>query len=215
MLFRSAVLGYRLYGRLTDMPVHKDKYPVAAVQYIADQDIDGKLVVTFNWAQYAIAALWPSTPEAGDGLLVQFDGRFRTCYPQEIVDMHFDFVLGEGPQGTRHRSEASGPVDGFKVLHFADPDVVLSNLRQLNCIEVMGRQDKFVLLYQDELAQVWGRRNRFDNPDNRDYIAADQRQISDAPQVGSVTWPALPERCRPSGLVRAGRFVTLNYDEVE
>lgn len=205
-----AALGYRLYGRLTDMPVHKDKFPVDAVQYIADQDLDGNLVVTFNWAQYAIAALGPSTPEANDGLLVQFDGRFRTCYPQEIVDMHFDFVLGDGPEGTRHRSQDSGPIDGHRVLAFADPDLVLLNRRQLNSVEVMQRQDEFVLLYQDELAQVWGRRDKFDDPNARDYIAAADRQITDNPQQGSVTWPALPKRRRPGGLAQAGRFVTKN-----
>jgi len=202
------VLGARLFQRLSDMPVHKDKFPVAAVQYIAEGDLDGKLVVTFNWAQYAIAALGPSTPEADDGLLVQFDGRFRTCYPQEIVDMHFDFVLGEGPEGTRHRSPRSGPVDGTRVLGFADPDVILLSRKQVNSVEVMEQQDDFVLLYQDELAQVWGRRDRFDNPDSGDYVALSDRQISNAPQQGSVTWPALPERRRPSGLARAGRFVT-------
>mgnify|MGYP007059393834 CR=1 FL=1 len=205
-----SVLGFRLYQRLSDLPVDKDKFPVTAMQYIADQDLDGKLVVTFNWAQYAIAALGPSTPEADDGLLVQFDGRFRTCYPQEIVDMHFDFVLGDGPEGTRHRSKTSGPVDGDKVLEFAQPDVILVNRKQTNSIEIMEQQEQFVLLYQDELAQVWGRAEKFDDPASRDYIAADQRHISDDPQEGSVIWPALPDRRRPGGLATAGRFVTYN-----
>lgn len=208
-----AVLGLRLYGRLADMPVHKDKFPVAAMQYIADQDMDGKLVVTFNWAQYAIAALGPSTPEAHDGLLVQFDGRFRTCYPQEVVDMHFDFVLGDGPEGTRHRSTKSGVIDGNRVLDFAQPDVVLLNRRQINSVEVMEQREDFVLLYQDELAQVWGRASKFNDPINRNYIAEDSRHISDAPQQGSATWPALPERRRPGGLASAGKFVTKNTND--
>ena len=63
------------------------------MQYVADQELTGKLVVTFRWAQYAIAAFNPRS-HGDDGLLVAFDGRFRTCYPQEIVDMYFDFATG-------------------------------------------------------------------------------------------------------------------------
>ena len=33
---------------------------------------------------------------------------FRTCYPQEVVDMHFDFLVGEN-DGKRSRSASSGP----------------------------------------------------------------------------------------------------------
>ena len=179
------------------------------MQYIADQDVEGKLVVTFNWAQYAIAALGPSTPESDDGLLVQFDGRFRTCYPQEIVDMHFDFILGDGPAGTRHRSPNSGPINGERALQFASPDLVLLNRKQVNSVEVMDKRADFVLLYQDELAQVWGRQARFGEPKSRDYIAPQQRRIGDAPQQGASSWPALPDRRNPGGLAEAGRFVSL------
>ncbi len=198
------VMGVRLYGRMSDLPVKRKDFPVDAVQYIADQDIDGRLLVTFNWAQYAIAALGPDSPDQKNGLLVQFDGRFRTCYPQEIVDMHFDFLLGEGPDGTRYRSSKSGDVDGQLALQFGQPDLVLLNRRQENSVEEIERaatgdpsSPAWVKLYQDEVAQVWGRADKFDAADSPHYIPPQHRRISDEPQVGSVTWPAMPVRSSP------------------
>ena len=58
----------------------------------------------------------------------------------------------------------------------------------------MQEQEDFVLLYQDSLAQVWGRRERYDEPASADYFAEAERRISERPQEGSVTWPALPVR---------------------
>lgn len=204
LLLSYVLLAARLYQRLGDIPVEKDKYPVAAMQYIARHDLTGKLVVTFNWAQYAIAALGPSSPEADDGLRVAFDGRFRTCYPQEVVDMHFDLILGDGPQGTRYRSARSGPVDGRAALEFGRPDVVLLNRKQWHSVDVMEQhRDDWVLLYQDAVAQVWGRRDVFDDRSSGQFIPLAQRHVSDEPQQGSVTWPALPPRSTPGVLARA------------
>lgn len=119
-----ALLGMRLYERLHDMPVQKDRYPVSAIQFIADHDLQGRIVVTYDWAQYVIAAFGKSEPDQ-PGLLVAFDGRFRTCYPQEIVDQHFDFFLGDGPEGARNRSENSPVLDDEAkeaVLHYGSPN---------------------------------------------------------------------------------------------
>jgi len=180
------LLGCKLYERLHDFPVKRDTYPVEAIQYMADHQLHGKLVVAFNWAQYAISALQPDTQ-------VAFDGRFRTCYPQEVVDMHFDFLIGKVP-GRRYRSDASGPLDPTRVLHFEQPDLVLIDRAFKHSTRVMAAQDDWVLLYQDSLAQLWGRRERYDEPSSLQYLAASLRSISDALQQGSVTWPALPVR---------------------
>ena len=49
---------------------------------MADQGLAGKLVVSGRWAQYALGVMGARKP--GDsGVEVAFDGRFRTCYPQE------------------------------------------------------------------------------------------------------------------------------------
>ena len=194
----AAVLGLALClpavaigQRLSHLPVLKWEYPIDAVQYMADRQMTGKLVVSFNWAQYTIAAL---TPE----VQVAFDGRFRTCYPQEVVDMHFDFLMGDVP-GKRHRSPQSGPVDGSRVLHFEDPDLVLMDRSYKQSVRVMrvalqSPDPKWTLLYQDGLAQLWGRRDRYDDPQSPHFIPESERFRSEEMPVGWVQWPAMPRR---------------------
>ena len=191
-----ALLAVKLYYRLHDMPVRKETFPVSAIQYVADRNLDGKMVVTYNWAQYVIAAFGEKGP-SGRGIKVGFDGRFRTCYPQEIVDMHFDFVLGDGPSIQRHRSPSSPPCDGSRVLELGQPDLVLLCRAQPHSEEVMNEhRDRWALLYQDKLAQLWGRASKYDSADHPEYIPPSERVISETPQLGSVTWPALPVRGR-------------------
>jgi hypothetical protein len=188
------MLGFRLYTRLNDMPVERKEYPVSAFQYIADQDLEGRMVVTFNWAQYAIAAFGQSG-DRDEGLLISFDGRFRTCYPQEIIDMNFDFVLGMLDR--RYRGPDSPPFDDERVLSFGDPDLILINREQPHGVNVMFRNhDRWTLLYQDKIAQLWGRASKFNDPGSTGYIAPDQRRITEDEQEGTVTWPALPIRGR-------------------
>ncbi len=180
-----------LHRRLSDLPVLRDHYPVDALQYMADHNLNGKLVVCFNWAQYAIAALAPETQ-------VAFDGRFRTCYPQEVIDMHFDFLLGDA-EGKRSRSSKSGAINRTLVLEYGSPDLVLLDLRQDLAVEVMQAEaskphPNWVRLYQDSLAEVWGRSERYDDPVLQEYVPPQSRITRTLPAVWSVLWPALPER---------------------
>ena len=182
---------FALQRRLGDLPVPRDHYPVDALQFMVDHQLEGKLVVCFNWAQYALAALAPETQ-------VGFDGRFRTCYPQEIIDMHFDFLLGEAA-GKRCRSPESGEIDGSRVLEYKSPDLVLLDLRQDIAVKVMqseaaGANPAWVLLYRDPLAEVWGRRDRYDEPTHQDYFSMRARVLKAQPVGEAVLWPALPIR---------------------
>ncbi|MBC8351535.1 MAG: hypothetical protein H8E66_06080 [Planctomycetes bacterium] len=192
--FAFMLLGFRLYVRLSEMPVERKDYPVAAFQYVADEELQGRMVVTFNWAQYAIAA-FGARDHTEDGLSISFDGRFRTCYPQEVIDMNFDFVLGD--LEPRYRSSESPPFDDERVLEFGDPNIVLINREQPHGVNVMFRnQDRWTLLYQDRIAQVWGLAAKYDDPNSVDYLAAHRRKITDDEQTGTVPWPALPVRSR-------------------
>lgn len=186
-----ALQTYVLGKRLTDLPVDRSFYPVDAIQFMADNQLEGKLVVTFNWAQYAIAALAPDVK-------VAFDGRFRTCYPQEIVDMHFDFLAGEN-DGKRSRSPSSGEIDPSRVLKYRSPDLVLVDRSYEQPVDVMRAEaerdhPEWSLLYRDPVAELWGRASRYDAPDSPHYFPIAARTI-DAPAVeGGVAWPALPSR---------------------
>ena len=81
----------------------------------------GNLVVAGSWAQYAIAVRGARLPNEG-GVQVAFDGRFRTCYPQEVIDMHFDFFRGDGGPDKRYRSPLSPPADPQRILQFRQPE---------------------------------------------------------------------------------------------
>jgi hypothetical protein len=183
----------RLAWRLTTLKVEREHYPVAAFEYIARRGLTGKVVCTFNWAQYALAAFGPR--ERGEpGILVQVDGRCRTSYSQEMLDTHFDFLIGNVGPDQRYRDPKSGPFDPTKVLETGRPDLVLISRLQQPSVEVMqGQAGQWVLLYQDGLAQLWGRASRYDDPKSAYYVPPREREVGEASPRGYAPWPALPE----------------------
>jgi hypothetical protein len=180
---------FALEKRLANFSVERGRYPVDAIQFMADRQLEGKLVVAFNWAQYALASLSPR-------VTVGFDGRYDTCYPLEIVDMHFDFLLGEFG-GNRNRSASSGPIDATRVLEHENPDLVLIDRHYSNAVATMKAEatkpnPEWILLYCDRVAELWGRANRYDNQQSPDFIATRHRVLDASPRDGSIAWPALP-----------------------
>ncbi len=198
LLLFSGLLAWQLGGRLVGVPVARNQYPVSALQYLADQRLTGRMVVSGHWAQYVLGVAGSRRP--GDpGIQVAFDGRFRTCYPQEVVDLHFDFFAGPGGRDKRYRSPSSPPADPKRILQFHDPQLVLVNQRHSLAIATLKSQAAdWVLLYQDQLAQLWGRRSVFDDHQLESYLAPERRQVVLLRQQGSVPWPAAP---RPPGRV--------------
>jgi hypothetical protein len=196
----------QLCFRLTKLKVDKGEYPVAAFDYIARQGLTGKMVCTFNWAQYALAAFGPHG-DGQPGILVQVDGRFRTSYSQEMMDMHFDFLLGDVGPDQRYRDPRSGPFDPQRVLEYERPDLVLISRLQRPSIETMEQQTGWILLYQDALAQVWGRASRYDDPKSAYYLEPRRREVGESRQAGIVRWPALPDYHPLAGADDASRAV--------
>ena len=236
LLLAVGLIGWRLSARASDLPVMRDKFPVDAVAHMRQHGWNGKLVVTYDWAQYAIAAFCvpEASPTNGQAFVqaavlnepvteqrhaavaagsqagpvqvgtaagpacpadcgqVAFDGRFRTCYPQQVIDMHFDFLYGHTDRMRRHRSEDSPACDPHRVLEYGQPDLVLISRRGERTSEHMQQvADQWVLLYQDGISQVWGRRSKFDDPDLASYVPVEDRLISNAVPRGSVRWPAI------------------------
>jgi hypothetical protein len=187
------VTSVRLWPRITTLKVARDQYPVGAFEFIARHNLTGKMVCTFNWAQYALAAFGP---HAGNqhGILVQIDGRCRTSYSQSMIDAHFDFLMGPPNANQRYRDTKSGDFDPQRVLRDGMPDLVLISRLQKPSAEIMQRQNsEWTLLYQDALAQLWGRASRFDEVKNAGYLPPEARQITDNSQTGYELWPALPK----------------------
>ncbi len=188
-----ALAAFRLGLRVTDLKVDKREYPVAAMQFIADQNLTGRMVVTMNWAQYVIDVFGTRSPATEPGIQVSFDGRFETCYPQEIWDMNFDLALGPGDGNSRCRGKNSPPCDGSRALWFKNPELVFLCRGQPHSQEVMAQHlDQWVLLYQDARAQIWGQRDKYDRLGSPHFIRPADRIIGDKVHKGYVTWPALP-----------------------
>jgi hypothetical protein len=191
LLAGIAVQSFALDSRLQDFSVDRGHYPVDALQFMADHQLSGKAVVAFNWSQYAIAALAPR-------ITVGFDGRYDTCYPLEVVDMHFDFQLGEAG-GMRNRNPRSGPIDGTKILEHESPDLVLIDRHYENPVKIMQVESEkpnppWVLLYRDRVAELWGRSSKYAEPTSNDYLPANRRVQDASPRGGRIPWPALPVR---------------------
>ena len=182
----------KLVPQLTDVTVDRKEFPVAAMQFMHDQDLHGKVVVTFNWAQYAIGC-FAEQHDPDRQSLVAVDGRFETCYPREITDIYFDFWLGTDDPKHRYRSPDAPAFDPSRALEFKQPDLVLLSREQGPCVREMQKHtNDWALLYQDSMAQLWGRRSIFDAADSSQYFAPARRHISDDLQIGDVSWPALP-----------------------
>ena len=198
--------GMKLTARLSDLKVERENFPVAAADFIAKEKLTGRMIVTFNWAQYALAAFGPQE-RGGEGILVHVDGRCRTSYSQAMLDEHFDLVLGQQTPSDRYR-DPKVPFDPLKALKNHRPDLVLLSRAQQPGVETMlTQQAEWTILYQDELAQLWGRRSRYDDPANPDYIPLTRRVIGNEPQTGYVAWPALPayQYNRPTSVQTAAR----------
>ena len=180
--------------QLARFGVDRDEWPVDALQFMADNNLDGRIVVTFNWAQYVLSAKPNSR--------VSFDGRFRTCYPQTIVDRNFDFLVGDSPR--RFRSEESGPVDPTAILRHDAPDFVLIDRKgDYPATQVMSQQADWTLMFQDSRTQLWARTSKYAVATSPHFIT--QPKISDDVHNSIAAWPGFPGRTGRDVFVRTAR----------
>lgn len=108
-----------------------EDYPVAAVRYMRQLDLTGKLALPLDWGGYA---LWHLSPR----VVVSLDGRFATVYPPAVVAENFDFFAGSG--------------DAFLVRHH--PDYVLTAAgAPLRAVAEHG----YTLVHRDAVAALYAR----------------------------------------------------------
>jgi hypothetical protein len=181
-----ALLGMLGYSFAT-FGVDRSKYPVSAIEFMAEENISGRLVVTFDWAQYALAALAPDTN-------VGFDGRYDTCYPQVVVDINFDLLFGDD-LSRRYRGNDSGPVDSNRVLEFGNPNLVLMDrIADQPAMAFLDQHADWSRLYSDGRSVLWGRKSVFDDPASPAFVPEHRRQCSDEMPKGIAQWPGFPGR---------------------
>jgi hypothetical protein len=178
-----------LFGVVTalqmgSLRVERSVYPVAAFEFIEQHRLRGRMVTEFNWGQYCLYAFWPR-------ILISVDGRFDTSYSRQVLDVNLDFMMGDCPRW-RNRSPETGPFRADRVLDLGEPTLALVDRQRSDCVRAIEQRADWVLLYQDALAQVWGRRSVYDDPASPDYIPPAARVISDETQVGWAAYPACP-----------------------
>jgi hypothetical protein len=177
------------WPRLSHLQVSTSDYPVDAFAFLAKHRLSGRTIVTFNWAQYAIGLFANQELDSS----VAFDGRYRTCYSQEVLDRYFDLAFGKDYSGPRYRSPASGPIDPEQSLTRDNPELVVISRLQRPSERIMRRHaDRWTLLYQDGLSQIWGRADLFDNLASPRYLSPENRVIGDGFPRGLVEYPAYP-----------------------
>jgi hypothetical protein len=182
----AGLFGYLTALQWRSIRVERATFPVTAFEFIEKNQLSGRMVTEFNWGQYCLYAFWPR-------ILISVDGRFDTSYSRPILDVNLDFMMGDSTRW-RNRSPETGAFQADRVLDLGHPNLALVDRQRTGCVDVISRRDDWVLLYQDALAQVWGRRSVYDDPASPEYLPPEARAISDAIQTGWAEYPALPQK---------------------
>jgi hypothetical protein len=88
-IFLTSVVAYQTYVGTSryvmancNIIVDPGTYPVAATRFLQRNNVRGNLLLPFDWGEYAIWKLYPRCK-------VSIDGRFRTVYPESVIQDHF------------------------------------------------------------------------------------------------------------------------------
>ena len=118
--------------------VDPDEYPIGAVRFIAHNHIKGDVLLPFTWGEYAIWKLFPECK-------VSIDGRFRTVYPEAVIQDHFI----EDHDSKRWRA----------LLNKYPADILL--MRQIPFFQrLISKNNNWIYVYSDRTAIVFLRKNR-------------------------------------------------------
>lgn len=179
------------YRQVKEIPVHRDRFPVDALAFMAKHRLHGRLVARFDWAQYVLEVFANAPPEHQVSLAI--DGRYDTCYPRWLLDVYFDFALGNDPR-CRNRAKDSPPYDPLHILELGHPNLVLVGCDERYPARILPSQSaQWVLLYHDPVAEIWGRRSRYDDPQSPHYFPPEKRLVVREVAKGYVPWPAWPQ----------------------
>jgi hypothetical protein len=117
----------------------KSDYPMDAVEYIKKNSVKGNMLVSFNWAQYAIWELYPNCK-------VFYDGRHRTVYPLSIEKEYFNFHYTKN--------------EWDQALKMYPTDLVLWE-NDSPTVKLMELHQKWEKIYSDDTAVLFKRKDNY------------------------------------------------------
>jgi len=127
--------GHRYLMAEWNIIVDPGLYPVDAVRFLKLNGIKGKMLVPFDWGEYAIWKLYPDCQ-------VSIDGRFDTVYPEEIIKDHF---------------EAARDISKLKQLLDKYPADIILGIQNPLYQRLISTQDRWINIYSDPTAIVFMR----------------------------------------------------------
>jgi hypothetical protein len=128
-----AAIQLNLYAK-DDFKIRVDPfvYPAYAAQFMETNGLEGNLVVPFDWGEYMI---WKSPNSR-----VSIDGRFRTMYPEKIIELN--------------RAFAYGKVEGLALL--TDYPTILVMTKKYEAPHtLMENAPGWVKIYQDPISKLF------------------------------------------------------------
>lgn len=176
--------------RTLAIEVPRKENPVDALQFVADRRLSGKMVTPLNWGQYVIDALYPQ-------IRVSFDGRYGTVYDERLLDINYDLWFPLDPTNRfRYRSPTAPPFDPKAILELNDPNLALIDPGYPQAATTLANAADWILLYEDPVALIYGRRRIYDDPASPDYLSPSNRIRRTKPPIGWVPYPAKPTPLR-------------------
>ena len=133
-------------------------YPTYAAQFMTANHLNGNILAPFDWGEYII---W-KFPESK----VSIDGRFRTVYPENIIQMNLAFSQGQ--------------TEGLKLLTDFPTDLVLTKYGEAP-FTAMEHRPGWVKVHQDALSKIFVRDTQPPSPLMQSLIATGFIRSSDPP----------------------------------
>ena len=113
-------------------------YPVSAVRFLKQNNINGNILVPFDWGEYVIWKLFPNSR-------VSIDGRFRTVYPENVITDHFN--------GARTQEAWNTLLDKYP------SDIVLAKRNPFSQGMITTPSNEWLYVYSDNISIIFLKKN--------------------------------------------------------
>jgi hypothetical protein len=88
IVYQMSVTGNKYLRTGFNIVVDPKHYPIYAVHFLKENRLKGNILLPFEWGEYVIWKLYPDCK-------VSIDGRFRTAYPEHVLNDHIYATVDE------------------------------------------------------------------------------------------------------------------------